>query len=177
MPRSALLIIDFVNEFAFSGGKALARRALPAAKATASLRDGLEKDTAVIYANDNFGKWRSDFREVVKRCGRPESAGWEVVQTIRPRTEDHFVLKPRHSAFYNTPLESLLGYLRVRKLILTGVAVDLCVLFTANDAHLREFELWIPADCIAGANRAVEADSLRYFSRSLHADIRPARRS
>jgi len=169
MPRSALVIIDFINEFAFEGGERLARRALPAARATVALRDRLPRGTPVIYANDNFGKWRSDFRQAIARCGADESRGREIVRLLNPRPEDHFVLKPRHSAFFDTPLDSLLKYLKVKRLILAGVAIDACVQFTANDAYLREFDLWIPADCVAGESRQIETETLRYFSRVLSA--------
>jgi nicotinamidase-related amidase len=68
---------------------------------------------------------------------------------LRPKPDDYFVLKPQHSGFYGTPLELLLDHLSIHTLILTGFATDLCVLFTANDAHMRGFHLVVPKDCVA----------------------------
>lgn len=81
----------------------------------------------------------------------------------------------KRSAFFESPLDSLLMYLRVRRLVLTGLAVEGCVLFTANDAYLRDFELVIPRDCVAGQTRRAERRSLEYFCEVLRVRTGPSR--
>jgi nicotinamidase-related amidase len=71
-----------------------------------------------------------------------------VSQRLRPTARDYFVLKPKHSGFFDTTLDTLLEALRIRRVILTGIAGNICVLFTANDAYMREFKIFAPADCI-----------------------------
>ena len=171
--KTALLLIDFLNEFAFPGGTRLAARALPAAEATAALRQRMRaKSQPVIYVNDNMWRWRSDFAHIYARCADARSRGRKVAAMLPPDEQDHFVLKPKNSAFYDSPLDSLLDYLQVRRLILAGLSVESCVLFTANDAHLREYELVVAEDCVAGMNLASERRALEYFRQVLEADVR-----
>jgi nicotinamidase-related amidase len=127
-----------------------------------------------IYANDNFGRWRSDFRKLVGYCLENEVLGREMVGLLKPDDDDYFILKPRHSAFYLTNLDLLLKYLGVDTLILTGVAGDICVLFTANDAYMREFRVIVPSDCIASENARNNQVALELMQRVLKADIRPS---
>jgi nicotinamidase-related amidase len=124
-----------------------------------------------IYVNDNFGRWRSDFPHLVKRCLENEVRGEPIVAQLQPEPDDYFVLKPRHSAFYQTALESLLGYLGATTLILTGMAADICVLFSANDAYMRGFRLFVPADCIASETGERSREALQLMQRVLKADI------
>ncbi len=107
----------------------------------------------VIYANNNFGHWRSDFRQAVEHCLHGGGRGAKLAETLLPDAEDYFILKPKNSAFYATPLAELLQFLDVKTLVLTGIATDSCVLFTANDAHLRNYSVVVPADCVAAINR------------------------
>ena len=100
----------------------------------------------MVYVNDNFGRWKSDFRRTVEHCAQ-HGRGTEVVELLRPEENDYFVLKPKHSGFFSTTLETLLRYLETQTLILTGIAGNFCVLFTANDAYMRDFNLFVPLDC------------------------------
>ena len=171
--ETCLVIIDMINAFTFDDAEKLFPAVVQAADWIARLKQrAAAARVPVIYVNDNFGKWRSDFRQVVARCGAPNSRGRDIVRVIEPGAEDHFILKPRHSAFFQTALDSLLKYLRVKRVILAGIAIDACVQFTANDAYLRQIDLWIPADCVAGISKKVERQSLEYFSRVLSADTR-----
>jgi nicotinamidase-related amidase len=147
--RSALLLIDVINPFDFTGGAAFARRARPVAKAIARLRDrATDAGVPVIYVNDNLGKWRSDVSALVEHCARPDLPGAPMVELLKPRTSDYVVLKSTLSGFYQTPLETMLRLGGVETLIVTGFAADNCVLFTSADAYMREFRLIIPRDCI-----------------------------
>jgi nicotinamidase-related amidase len=126
----------------------------------------------VVYVNDNFGQWRSDFRHTVEHCCNSGCLGREISRMLRPTESDYFVLKPKHSGFYATTLDLLLEHLRVETLILTGIATNICVLFTANDAYMRDYKLFVPSDCVA-ANTAEDTDySLKQMKTILKADIR-----
>jgi nicotinamidase-related amidase len=171
-----LLLIDVINDFDFPEGSQLLRFALPAALRIAALKKRLRKSgVPSIYVNDNFGRWRSDFRGQVDRCVNEECAGAPVARLLIPAEDDYFVLKPKHSAFYSTSLEVLLSYLGAKKLIVTGFAGDICILFTANDAYMRDYELMVPADCIASETAAANKSALHHMKRFLHADIRESR--
>src|SRR5205814_8457385 len=129
----------------------------------------------VVYVNDNFGRWKSDFRRTVEHCAR-HGRGREVVESLRPEEDDYFVLKPKHSGFFSTTLETLLRYLCSRKLILTGIAGNFCVLFTANDAYMRDYDLMIPSDCTVSNTAEENREALALMRKFLKADTRPSTR-
>ena len=167
----ALLLIDVINDLNFSNAGVLLKRALPMAYRLAELkRSALEKAIPIIYVNDNFGQWKSDFRQIVKHCAR--SRGGPITRLLAPDESDYFVLKPKHSGFYATNLDLLLKYLGTQTLIITGIAADICVLFTANDAYMRDYELYVPADCVAANTSRQEKYSLNQMRTVLKADIR-----
>jgi nicotinamidase-related amidase len=153
-----LLLLDVINDLAFPGGAALLRHALPMAERIACLkRRAKAAGIPAIYVNDNYGRWRSDFRQLVAQHPQDGCRGRPVAERPRPEEDDYFVLEPEHSGFYSTSLDVLLAYLRARRLILTGMAGYLCVLFTANDAYLRDHHVVVPADCVASEDPAEDA--------------------
>ncbi len=168
----ALLLIDVINDFEFPGGARLSRHALPAAKRIAALKDRCrEAGIPAIYVNDNFGKWRSDFKKLITHCLKDKVRGQKVVEVLKPRRHDYFVLKAKHSAFYSTTLDLLLQYLGVETLILTGFTGDICILFTANDAYIRDYRLVIPSDCVVSEDNTENQRALKYMQRVVDADI------
>ncbi|MEY2528271.1 MAG: hypothetical protein QOJ05_361 [Verrucomicrobiota bacterium] len=171
----ALLLIDVVNDLDFPEADALLRCARPMARKLLRLKRRAKKaGIPVIYVNDNFGRWRSDLRRQVQHCLREKSRGREIVALLQPEEEDYFVLKPKHSGFFSTTLETLLRYLGSRKLIITGIAGNFCVLFTANDAYMRDYELIVPSDCTASNSAAENRQALALMRKFLKADIRPS---
>jgi nicotinamidase-related amidase len=178
LPRSprVLLLIDFINPLDFPGAEKLAPGALRAARATLKLRERLERDrVAVIYANDNYGVWQSDFHSLVSQClGREDTSG-KIAQLLAPRPTDLTLLKPRHSAFYGSPLELLLKEMAAKQLVLCGLATDMCVQLTAADAFLRGYEVWVPADCTAAETPQAKAAALKYMASVLKCDVRGSR--
>lgn len=171
----ALILIDVINDLEFEGGEALLPYALPLAKRIASLKERAKQaGIPVIYANDNFGRWRSDREKLVQDMLEQGVRGQPIVKLLRPEPDDYFVLKPRHSAFYLTNLDLLLRYVGAKRLILTGLAGDICVLFTANDAHMREFEVIVPADCVASEDVEHNQQALQLMQRVLKADLTPS---
>jgi nicotinamidase-related amidase len=165
-----LLLIDVINDFEFLDGKKLLRHALPMAKRLAHLREITKKrGYAVVYVNDNFGRWRSDFKSQVDHCLNDGTIGEEIVRLLRPEEDDYFVLKPAHSAFFSTTLDILLRHFEAEVLIITGVATNICVEFSANDAFLRGYKLFIPSDCVAANTAKLSRDSLAHMKSVLKA--------
>lgn len=171
----ALLLVDVINPLDFPEADAFLQHAIPAAKHIAVLkRKAVEAAVPVIYANDSFGRWRSDLRAIVQRCLEHDCAGRELCDILRPGEEDYFVLKPKHSAFYSTSLDVLLNALKTRSLIVCGFAASICVLFTANDAYMRDFRLHVPADCVASNTVAENEAALAAMAKVLNAEVRPS---
>lgn len=163
--RVALLLVDVINGFDFEGSEGLASAATEAADKIRDLAARARaKNVPVIYINDNFGRWRSDFRQIVAECSRTELPGHEATRTLVPDEADYFVLKPRHSAFYCTALELLLEQLGVDRLVLVGFAANICVLFTAHDAHMRGYRVWVPSDCVASNSPELTRQALAHVS-------------
>ena len=173
----ALLLLDVVNDLEFPGGERLVRHALPMARRLARLRARAKRaGIPVIYVNDNYGRWQSDFRRLTARCRREGARGKPIVDLLAPADDDYFVLKPKHSGFFSTTLDVLLSYLGARTLVLTGVAGNICVLFTANDAYMRDYRLVVPADCVASETRRENQRALRMMRALLRADVTPSTR-
>lgn len=173
--RVALLLIDVINAFDFPEGEQLLRHALPMAKQIATLKaDAKRLGIPAVYVNDNFGRWRSNFQTYVDHCMKSGVLGRPVVEQLRLEEDDYFILKPKHSGFYSTTLDTLLEYLAAEAVVLCGVASNIRVLFTANDAYMRDLELFVLRDCVA-ANEAEENEhALRQMAHVLKADIPPS---
>lgn len=169
----ALLLIDVINDLEFAGGDALLVRARPMAVALAALkRRAKKKDIPVIYVNDNFGKWQSDLQKLLKHCLEDQVRGREIVEKLVPDEDDYFVLKPKHSGFFGTTLDTLLHYLEVHTLVLAGLATNICVLFTANDAYMRDLGIVVPSDCVAANSDDIHEHALEQMRTVLKADVR-----
>lgn len=173
---TALLLIDVVNPLEFDGGDAFLHQARLAARRIAALRNRARASRVPsIFVNDNFDCWHLGFREIVTRVRNAEGPGKVLLDDVTPDfRRDYFVLKPMHSGFFHTSLEVLLRRLEIRRLVLTGFAGDICVLFTAADAHMRGFELAVPIDCVASARSAGNRRALNQMQRLMAADIRPS---
>jgi len=170
--KFALLLIDVINDFDFPEADELLKYARKMAPNLLRLkRRAQEAGIPVIYVNDNFGRWKSDFRHTVNHCAQ-HGRGRDVVKLLRPEKSDYFVLKPKHSGFFSTTLETLLRYLETQTLILTGIAGNFCVLFTANDAYMRDFNLFVPSDCTVSNTKKENESALGLMKKFLKADTR-----
>jgi nicotinamidase-related amidase len=168
-------LIDVINDLDFEGSETLVRLAEPMAKHLRALkRRARAAGIPTIYINDNFGKWRSDFRATVQHCIKAGVPGHNVARMLKPDAKDYFVLKPKQSAFYGTTLDTLLRELGTRTVILTGIAGDNCVLFSANDAYMRGLKMFIPSDCVASNTEAENHYALQLLKKVVKADIRPS---
>ena len=169
---TALLLIDVVNDLAFAGSEALIAQAEPmASRLTVFKRKATAAGIPSIYINDNVGQWRSDFRKTVAHCTATTSPGRVVSRRLRPTSRDYFVLKPKHSGFYGTTLDTLLEALRIRRVILTGIAGNICVLFTANDAYMRDLRIFALEDCIVSNTPADNDHALHQLATVLKGTV------
>ncbi|MBF0709549.1 cysteine hydrolase [Alkalihalobacillus hwajinpoensis] len=165
---AALLLIDVINTMDFEDAELLARYTEKTADNIQSLKkEAKAKGMPVIYVNDNYGLWQSDFKKVINYAA--EANGQHLVDRLEPEDDDYTVVKPKHSGFFSTPLSTLLKFLNVNTLILTGFAGNICVLFTANDAYMREYDLYIPSDCCASNVKEDNDYALRLMEGNLKA--------
>ncbi len=171
----ALLLIDVINDLEFPGSEPLTEQVMAIAENIAALkRHARQAGIPVIYVNDNFGKWQSDFSKLIAHCLEDDVRGRPLVQLLQPDQEDYFVLKPKHSGFFSTTLDTLLVYLQAKTLILAGIAGNSCVLFTAHDAFMRDFHLIIPSDCVASNTPEENHYALQHMRNVLQANVTPS---
>lgn len=171
--ETALLLIDVINDLEFPEADQMLDDARVMAKNIRRLKQRARRaEVPIIYVNDNFGKWQSDFRRTVEHCSSEKVRGREIVRLLKPAKDDYFVLKPKHSGFFSTTLETLLRYLGSKTLILTGIAGNFCVLFTANDAYMRDYDLVIPEDCCVSNTPRENDEALGLMRKFLKADTR-----
>jgi nicotinamidase-related amidase len=133
------------------------------------LRRAARQDTAVIYANDNCGSWTSNSDAIYQRA--TEGRTPHLVEPLRPADSALFVVKARHSIFFQTPLEYLLGQLGVGRLVLTGQVTEQCVLYSALDAHIRHLEVVIPTDAVAHIHADLAAAACQMMERNMGAQL------
>jgi nicotinamidase-related amidase len=175
--RVALLLIDVINDLEFPGNELLLKHAPRMADRIAALKVRAAKaKIPTIYVNDNFGKWRSDFQKQVDHCLHDNVCGKIVTEKLKPAPEDYFVLKPKHSGFFASSLDLLLRAIEAETLILTGIAGDRCVLFTASDAYLRDYKVFVPSDCTVSNSPILNREALKLMQRVLRADIKPSQK-
>ena len=172
--KSALLIVDVINRLDFEGAEKLVGPALDMAPRLLALRDRAdEHDVPIVYVNDNFDDWTRDFSALVEDIVERDLPGRPLVEMLRPRESDLYVLKPAHSGFHFTPLEILLARLEVERVVVCGLQTHICVLFTAQGAHMRHFEIVVPADCSAAESTEEHEAALLLLSNGLGIDVRP----
>ena len=166
-----LLLIDVINDLSFPDNKDLVRRSIALAKSIAKLKTRCKKvGIPAIYVNDNRGRWRSDISAVLRHCLRAQSPGRQMTKLLVPEPEDYIVLKPKHSPFYASPLQTILDYIGARVAIVAGVTTNACVLIAAGDLHVRDFQLFVPADCVAALTDREHRRSLDVMKNSFDAD-------
>jgi nicotinamidase-related amidase len=172
--RTALIVIDMINAYDFPDAEKLipsAEKAVPVIREL--IEQAAESDMPVIYVNDNFGHWRSNRDELIEEaCG---SGHAHLVEPIKPGDDALFVVKARHSIFFQTPLEYLLNQEDVGSLILTGQVTEQCILYSALDAYIRHFEVRVPPDAVAHIYEDLADAALRMMERNMDADLTPAR--
>ncbi|OQR63473.1 isochorismatase [Streptomyces maremycinicus] len=170
----ALVVIDMINTYDHEDADLLIPSVRQVVPVLAELIGrAREADVPVVYANDNFGRWRSHHGELVDTALAGPHAG--LIEPIRPDDESLFVVKARHSAFYETPLAYLLGRLGVGHVVLTGQVTEQCVFYSALDAHIRHLEVTVPRDAVASIHAPLEDAALDMMERNMGALITTAK--
>ncbi|WP_031520751.1 cysteine hydrolase family protein [Streptomyces sp. NRRL F-5123] len=168
--RAALVVIDVINTYDHPDADLLVasvREKLPAL--TRALAGARRSGTEVIYVNDNFGRWRSHHDELVDAALSGPHA--ELVEPLVPDEESLFVVKARHSVFYQTPLEYLLQQEGIGHVVLCGQATEQCVLYSALDAHIRHLEVTVLRDAVAHLHADLAEAALRMMERNMGARL------
>lgn len=180
LPTSSetLLLVDVINPFRFPTARDILPSALTAAHGIAKLkRRFTARGGAVVYANDNYGTWHSDFREILAACRQLAGERGVIANLLAPSPTDIVILKPQHSAFHSTPLQHLLSRMHTTRLVIAGFAADMCVMLTATDARMLGFSVWIPSDCTAAESEERKANTLRQLHAVFKCSVRLASRS
>ena len=171
----ALLLIDVINDLDFPGNERLVEKLGALAGTIAELKQCAKNlNIPVVYVNDNFEKWQSNFVQLIEHCKQSDGPGKILAEKLMPDENDFFVLKPKHSGFFATPLEVLLQHLGVSELILAGLAGNICVLYTANDAYMRGYKLCVPADAVLSNTASDDSYAIEHMEKLLKADVRPS---
>lgn len=170
--KTAILFIDVINHFNFDGGQKLLKNTKDILPNFVNLRAYAKKNNLpLIYINDHYGLWQADFNKIINHCKNEKSE--EVIETLKPDENDYFLIKPMHSAFFQTPLQSLLTELNCNHLLISGVAGDICILFTAKDAYMYNFKMHIPSNCMASEENDGNDYALYLMNSVMKADITP----
>ena len=169
--KTALLLIDVINDFDFPEGEQLLHLAMPVGRNIAALKKRARAARIpAIYVNDNFGRWQSDFKKIIDHCSADDTRGKQFVEMLLPDDDDYFVLKPKNSGFYSTTLDLLMTHLAAKNLIVTGIAGNNCVFFTANDANMRDYKVFVPSDCVVSNTEEENNHALKQMEIVLKAD-------
>jgi nicotinamidase-related amidase len=170
MPRRALVVIDMINTYDHEDAERLRASAEEVVPVLGELvKRARDAGAPVIYVNDSFGQWRSDHRALVEQALAGEHAS--LVEPIVPDDEAMFVVKARHSIFYETPLEYLLGQEEIDDVVLTGQATEQCILYSALDAHIRHIPVIVPRDAVAHIHGDLAEAALRMMEVNMDADV------
>ncbi len=169
---TALLIIDVLNDLDFPEGEKVLPWALRMVERLGPVAHRMRRaGVPVIYVNDNFDQWHSNFADLYKYVTRRGSRGRAVARALKPVKGDYFILKPKHSAFFATSLVPLLQHLGTKNLLMAGIATNLCVFFSAHDAHMHEYKITVLSDCCCAESNADHDVALEQLERFLHVTV------
>ncbi|MEJ2802366.1 isochorismatase family cysteine hydrolase [Comamonadaceae bacterium PP-2] len=173
--KRALVLIDFFNQFDFPQAHLLVGSAWQAAQATHRLKQQfLRREEIVIYANDNYGRWNLSFSDLIEDCQQLPGLPGKIARLMSPGPSDFRIIKPRHSGFFGTPLDLILREHRVREIIVTGIATDICVQFTVVDAYMHGYRCWVPGNCTAAETEFLKQQALQHMSKTMKCDVSDA---
>ena len=171
MSDTAVLVIDMLNAYQHEDADLLIPNVEkiiePVSHIVRCARD--HEDVDLIYVNDNYGDFSADFSDLIDAAihgARPD-----LVEPIRPGKGCRMMPKVRHSAFYSTPLEYLLGRLGAKRLILTGQVTEQCILYSALDAYVRHYQVLVPTDAVAHIDVELGAAALRMMQQNMGAEL------
>lgn len=170
MAETALVVVDMFNTYRHDDADVLAHNV---AGIVAPLADLIEQarrrdDVDLIYVNDNYGDFTAQSGDIVTAA--VNGAHPELVRPIAPEPGSRFMTKVRHSVFYATALDYLLGRLGTRRLVLAGQVTEQCILYSALDAYVRHFSVSVPPDAVAHIDADLGRAALAMMQRNMSAD-------
>jgi len=172
LSNTAVLFVDIINDFDFIGGDKLHENTTAILPNLVKLKKfAQENDLPCIYVNDHYGLWQADFHKIIDYCRNEKSE--EIIDALMPGENDYFLIKPMHSAFFQSPLQSLLTELDKTHLIMGGIAGDICILFTAQDAYMYKYRISVPKNCMASEENDNNEYALYLMKSVMDADISP----
>jgi nicotinamidase-related amidase len=169
--KSALIVVDMINSYDHPDAEKLTKSVEDVLPTMKDLLDGWDGPT--IYVNDNFGHWRSNRDDLLEEALAGEFGS--LVEPIAPRDDTMFVVKARHSIFFQTPLEYLLGQGKIDRIVLVGQVTEQCILYSALDAYIRHIGVRVPRDAVAHIHPDLADAALTMMERNMGADVSPAR--
>jgi nicotinamidase-related amidase len=174
MSDTALVVVDMLNAYRHEDAELLAPNVAAIVDPLAGLIDGARdrENVDLIYVNDNYGDFAAQFSDIVAAALAGEHP--DLVRPIAPADGCLLLTKVRHSVFYATALDYLLGRLGTRRLILAGQVTEQCILYSALDAYVRHFDVVIPSDAVAHIDADLGRAALQMMCRNMSAEILPA---
>ena len=170
MANRALIVTDMLAAYDFEDAGALVEHAERIVPVVASLIErAREEDARLLYVNDNYGHWNSSRDELVEIAMSGERP--DLVEPLKPRHQDLFIVKARHSIFYGTPLEYLLGQLDVDHIVLSGQVTEQCILYSALDAYVREIDVTVVRDGVAPIDERLGDAALDMIQSNMRGEI------
>jgi nicotinamidase-related amidase len=170
--KTALVVVDVLNPYEHDDADVLVESMAEAVEPIVELVErAREERNPVVYVNDNYGHWNSSSRELLDAALQGRHP--ELVEPLTPPEDVNFVIKARHSAFYETPLEYLLRQLGIERIMLCGQVTEQCILYSALDAYVRHFEVAIPSDAVAHIDAELAEAALEMMRRNMRADVQP----
>jgi nicotinamidase-related amidase len=171
MPETALIVVDMLNTYEHEDAEPLKRSVREVLPTIAELIErGHERDDVeLVYVNDLYGHWNAGRAELVERVLDGPSP--DLVEPVVPPEDALFVVKARHSIFYQTPLEYMLGQQGLSRLILIGQVTEQCILYSALDAYVRHLDVVVPRDAVAHIHEDLADAALRMMEVNMRAEL------
>jgi nicotinamidase-related amidase len=167
---TALIVVDMLNSYEHDDAEQLTESVETIVEPLSELIARADKDGAeIIYVNDNYGDWNSSQEELADRA--TNGARPDLVEPLLPPDSAAFVIKARHTIFYMTPLEYLLGQREIGHLVLTGQVTEQCILYSALDAYVRHLEVSIPRDGVAHIHENLADAAIEMMRSNMGAEI------
>ena len=170
MGRTALIVVDMLNHYEHEDADKLAEsveETLPALRKL--IARAADEDVMTVYVNDNHDNWESSREELVTRA--LDGARPDLVEPVTPPGDALFIAKTRHSIFYATPLEYILGQEDVDRIVLAGQVTEQCIVYSALDAYMRHIPVAVPRDAVAHIFSDLADASLKMMERNMHAEV------
>jgi nicotinamidase-related amidase len=172
--KPALVVVDMLNAYEHEDAETLTRSVETVVEQIGALVDRAQREgVEVIYVNDNYGDWNSSQEELAERAlagTRPD-----LVEPVLPPDGADFVIKARHTIFYMTPLEYLLGQKEIDHLVLVGQVTEQCILYSALDAYVRHHQVTVPTDAVAHIREDLADAALEMMEANMDAQLVPSR--